>query len=87
MILIPSGTNATGYDVFSIPRDDYHNGAGRRFKAMEYYRLRDKAANACRVLIEDDTCRDAWSNHSMEVTCVKQAFDSLFLSTSAVRSP
>lgn len=56
-------------------------------KAMEYYRLRDKAANASRVLIEDDTCRDAWSNHSMEVTCVKQAFDSLVLSTSAVRSP
>lgn len=48
-------------------------------KVLDYYRLRNKAGNASRILIEDDTCRGAWRNHCMEVTRVKQAFDSLFL--------
>jgi hypothetical protein len=29
--VIPTGTNATGHDLFSIPKRDYHNDVGSRF--------------------------------------------------------
>jgi hypothetical protein len=58
---------------------EYTEAFSNSQKVMDYYKLRGKPDRAFRVIINDDTCRSAWKHHCMEVTRVKQAFDSLFM--------